>query len=99
MPRPKKCPWYSRNVIHLINRKNNLHKKWKLHQSDYRWNLFKIARNKFILAVRTENRKYFNKPSLSTKILWRNIKELNICPKNKSHCGLDPDLLKDYFLF
>ena len=70
MPRPKNCPWYSRNVIHLKNRKNNIHKKSKLNQSDYRWNLFKIARNKYILAVRTEKRKYFNKllnPTLSTK--------------------------------
>ena len=23
---------------------------------------------------------------------------MNICPKNKSHCDLDPDLLHDYFL-
>ena len=50
--------------------------------------------------MRTGKGKYFNKllnPVLSTRILWRNIRDLNICPKNKSNCDLDPDL-NDYFL-
>ena len=94
-------PQYSRYVIHLKNRTNNFYIKWKLNQSDFRWNAFKIARNKFLLAVRTGKTKYFEKllnPMLSTKILWRNIRELNISPKNKSHCDLDTDLLNEYFL-
>ena len=67
----QKMWWVLRNTIHLKNRKNNLYIKWHLNPSDYSWNLFKLARNNFVLAVRTEKRKDFEK--LWNPTLCRNI--------------------------
>ena len=95
------CPWYSHSVIRLKNKKNNLYKKWKNNPTPQRWTLYSQARNVVVFTVRYEKRKYFSNllnPSLSTKILWKNLRTLNVCPSTKSSCNLDPNILNDYFL-
>lgn len=101
LQRSKSCPWYSSLIIKLKNKRNNMYKKWKRDPTDLRWNLYRTARNNVVVTVRNEKTKYFNKllnPSLSTKVLWNNLKTLHVCPKTNVTCNIDPDELNNYFL-
>ena len=77
-----------------------MYKKWKINPTN-RWKLYTDARNIVTSTVRIEKRKYFGKllnPAQSTKRLWKNLRSLNVCPKQMETCSINHDELNDFFL-
>ena len=95
------CPWYDANVKAAIDNKTKLYRKWKHKKTVTALTEYRNARNSATSTIRAAKKRFFaNKlnASLPSKVLWNNIRKLNIQNRNASRCDIDPNDLNDYFL-
>jgi len=95
------CPWYNASVKAAINNKTKLYNKWKHKKTIAALNEYKNARNLATSTIRAAKKRFFSKKlntSLPSKVLWNNIRNLDVQKQNATKCDIEPNALNDYFL-
>ena len=74
------CPWMNREIINLMYKRDNLHKKAVVSKCPDAWNNYTLCRNKVTSMIRQEKNKYFENELCnnvsSPRQFWKTINRL-----------------------
>ena len=91
--RPKDVPWITREIKILLKRRNKIHRKAKITNSEHDWATFRNFRNYVIEQIRKRKKQYYdelndtiNNPQLFGNKEWWKVVNKYMCKK-----GMDSD--------
>lgn len=96
----EKCPWYNFEVKNAIKSRRKYYLKWRRSPNPTTWRQYCYFRNQATLITRCAKRNFFASKlntNLSSKQLWKNLRDIGIGKKLISKCELDPNDLNNQF--
>ena len=78
LQRRRNLPWLTKNIVHLIRKRNRLFRKAKRSKRRAHYARYKEARNRIVTLTRNQKQQYFsNLATTDNKNFWKSIKLLN----------------------